>query len=60
MKQGQFYTNVVQRSDEDGCFIGSAPPLVGQCCHGATEDEVYRQLAVIVPDVIETFSATRV
>lgn len=46
---------VVEWSEEDDCFIGSAPPLVGQCCHGETEEDVYRQLAVIVPDVIETY-----
>jgi predicted HicB family RNase H-like nuclease len=45
---------VVEWSQEDACYIGSAPPLIGQCCHGDTEEEVYRQLAVIVPDVIQT------
>ena len=49
------FMKVVEWSEEDGCFIGSAPPLVGQCCHGDTEEDVYRQLAVIVPDVIETY-----
>ncbi len=47
------YVKVVEWSDEDRCFIGSAPPLVGQCCHGATEEEVMRQLPGIVADVIE-------
>jgi len=28
------YTKLVEWSDEDGCFVGSAPPLVGPCCHG--------------------------
>jgi len=49
------FMKVVEWSEEDDCFIGSAPPLVGQCCHGETEEDVYRQLAVIVPDVIETY-----
>jgi hypothetical protein len=31
------YTKLVEWSDEDGCFVGSAPPLIGQCCHGADE-----------------------
>ena len=57
MKPEQFYMKVVEWSEEDGCYIGSAPPLVGPCCHGDTEEAVYRQLAVIVPDVIETFKA---
>lgn len=46
---------VVEWSEEDGCYIGSAPPLVGSCCHGDTEEAVYQQLAAIVPDVIATF-----
>ena len=49
------FMKVVEWSEEDGCYIGSAPPLIGHCCHGKTEEEVYRQLAVIVPDVIETY-----
>lgn len=44
---------VVEWSDEDGCFIGSAPPLIGQCCHGASEEDVLRQLSVIVEEWIE-------
>jgi predicted HicB family RNase H-like nuclease len=44
---------VIEWSDEDECFVGSAPPLVGQCCHGRTEAEVARQLAVIVDDLVE-------
>ena len=49
------FMKVVEWSEEDSCFIGSAPPLIGHCCHGKTEEDVYRQLAVIVPDVIETY-----
>ena len=47
---------VVEWSEEDGCYIGSAPPLLGPCCHGDAEEAVYRQLAEIVPDVIETYN----
>jgi predicted HicB family RNase H-like nuclease len=56
MKPEQAYMKVVEWSNADGCYVGSAPPLIGQCCHGDTEEEVYRQLAVIVPDVLETYS----
>jgi len=56
MKPEQSYIKVVEWSEEDGCYIGSAPPLVGPCCHGDTEAAVYRQLAVIVEDVIETYN----
>jgi len=49
------FMKVVEWSDEDGCYIGSAPPLVGRCCHGDTEAEVYEQLGVIVEDLVETY-----
>jgi predicted RNase H-like HicB family nuclease len=52
-KQATRYIKVVEWSDEDRCFIGSAPPLVGQCCHGNTDETVMKQLKVIVEDVIE-------
>jgi hypothetical protein len=31
------YPRVIEWSEDDHCWLGSAPPLVGQCCHGATE-----------------------
>jgi predicted HicB family RNase H-like nuclease len=45
------YPRVIEWSDEDQVFIGSAPPLAGQCCHGDTEADVARQLADIVEDL---------
>src|ERR1700733_493901 len=47
------YLKIVEWSAEDGCFIGSAPPLVGQCCHGADETKVYQELCEIVDECIE-------
>jgi predicted RNase H-like HicB family nuclease len=44
------YLKVVEWSEEDGVFIGSAPPLVGQACHGETEAEVPAQLQMIVEE----------
>ncbi len=32
---------IVEWSDEDGCFVGSAPPLIGPCCHDKDEAKVY-------------------
>jgi predicted HicB family RNase H-like nuclease len=46
------YLKVVEWSEEDGCYLGSAPPLIGQSCHGATEAEVLAQLQVIVEEWI--------
>ncbi len=47
------YLKVVEWSEEDACYIGSAPPLVGQSCHGATEAEVLKQLKTIVEEWVE-------
>jgi hypothetical protein len=35
-------TKVVEWSEEDRCFVGSAPPIIGPCCHGNDETRVYR------------------
>ena len=40
------YLRVVEWSAEDRCFVGSAPPLIGRCCHGATEAGVLQALAL--------------
>lgn len=47
------YPRVIEWSAEDKCFVGSAPPLVGQCCHGNTTAEVAAQLDAIVADLVE-------
>jgi predicted HicB family RNase H-like nuclease len=47
------YLKIVEWSDEDGCFIGSAPPLIGQCCHGKDDTKVYAELCQIVEEWIE-------
>jgi predicted HicB family RNase H-like nuclease len=47
------YTKLVEWSDEDGCFVGSAPPLIGPCCHGNDEAKVYAELCQIVEEWIE-------
>jgi hypothetical protein len=41
---------VVEWSEEDKFFIGSALPLIGPCCHGDNEADVYRQLCEIVEE----------
>ena len=44
-------TRLIEWSDEDDCFVGSAVPLIGQCCHGKTPVEVAAQLEEIVADL---------
>lgn len=47
------YLRVIEWSDEDKCYVGSAPPLVGMSCHGPTTSDVAKQLDQIVLDVCE-------
>jgi predicted HicB family RNase H-like nuclease len=47
------YLKVVEWSNEDQCYIGSAPPLIGQSCHGKTESDVIKQLQAIVEEWVE-------
>ena len=47
------YSVLIERSDEDDCFIGSAYPLVGQCCHGETRAEVTARLEAIIEDLLD-------
>jgi predicted HicB family RNase H-like nuclease len=49
------YLKIVEWSQEDGCFIGSAPPLIGQCCHGQDESKVFRELCQIVDEWLAIF-----
>jgi predicted RNase H-like HicB family nuclease len=47
------YVKIVEWSDEDGVFVGQCPGVIGPCCHGADEVEVYRQLCEIVSEWLE-------
>jgi len=51
--QAAHYTKLVEWSIEDGCFVGSAPPIIGPCCHGDNEAKVYAELCRIVEEWIE-------
>ena len=54
MKESARYVKIVEWSEEDGAFVGRCPGLIGPCCHGPDEAEVYRQLCDIVQDWIDT------
>jgi predicted HicB family RNase H-like nuclease len=47
------YMKIVEWSDEDGCFVGSAPPMIGHCCHGSDEAKVYAEVCRIVEEWVE-------
>ena len=47
------YIKLVEWSAEDGAFVGRCPGIIGPCCHGADEVEVYRELREIGEEWIE-------
>ncbi len=36
------YIKIVEWSEEDGAFVGQCPGVIGPCCHGPNEAEVFR------------------
>jgi len=52
MTQSARYVKIVEWSDEDEAFVGQCPGIIGPCCHGEDEVEVYRTLCQIVEDWI--------
>lgn len=58
MKDSARYVKIVEWSEEDGCYVGSAPGLVlGGCCHGDDEKQVFAELCEIVEEWIEIIKA---
>ena len=53
MKESDHYVKIVEWSDEDGCFVGQCPGIIGPCCHGDNEIQVYAELCQIVNEWIE-------
>jgi predicted RNase H-like HicB family nuclease len=53
MKPSARYIKVVEWSDEDQCFVGQCPGVIGPCCHGDDEAQVYAELCAIVDEWIE-------
>ncbi len=47
------YVKIVEWSDEDEAFVGQCPGVIGACCHGTDEVEVYRELCAIVSEWLE-------
>jgi len=55
MKESALYAKIVEWSEEDQCFVGSAPGLVYGGCHGGDEKEVFDHLCRIVDEIIELY-----
>ena len=53
MTDASKYVKVVEWSEADGAFVGQCPGIIGPCCHGLDEVEVYRELCEIVEEWVE-------
>lgn len=52
MKDSARYAKIVEWSDEDQCYVGSAPGLIYGGCHGDDERQVFAELCEIVEEAI--------
>ncbi len=55
MKDSAKYAKIVEWSDEDQCYVGSAPGLILGGCHGNDEKQVFEELCLIVEEAIELY-----
>ena len=55
MKDSARYAKVVEWSEEDQCYVGSAPGLIYGGCHGPDEQRVFAELCQIVEEAIELY-----
>src|SRR5215469_4107006 len=55
--QAARYTKFVEWSDEDECFIGRCPEIMGGGVHGADEAKVYAELCHAVEEMIALIHA---
>ena len=53
MNESARYLKIVEWSDEDQCFVGQCPSIIGPCCHGDDEAQVYVELCRIVDEWVE-------
>ncbi len=55
MKDSARYAKIVEWSEEDQCYVGSAPGLIYAGCHGDDERAVFETLCEIVEEAIELY-----
>ncbi|MBI5463127.1 MAG: hypothetical protein HY941_13155 [Gammaproteobacteria bacterium] len=55
MKDSAKYVKIVEWSEEDQCYVGSAPGLIYAGCHGPDEQRVFEELCQIVDEAIELY-----
>lgn len=57
MSKSHRYTKIIEWSEEDQCFVGSAPGLILGGCQGDDERKVFDELCVIVEEAIGLYEA---
>ena len=55
MTESARYVKIVEWSDEDKCYVGSAPGLLYGGCHGDDERAVFNELCEIVDEAIALY-----
>ena len=53
MTKSAQYIKIVEWSEEDQTYIGYCRGVIGPCCHGDDEVEVFRNLCQIVDEWLE-------
>lgn len=55
MRESARYAKIVEWSEADQCYIGSAPGLLYGGCHGADERKVFEELCDVVDETIALY-----
>jgi hypothetical protein len=55
MKDSARYVKIIEWSEVDQCFVGSAPGLIYGGCHGSDEKQVFATLCRLVDEAIELY-----
>jgi predicted RNase H-like HicB family nuclease len=56
MKASAKSAKILEWSEEDQCYVGSAPGLILAGCHGDDEKKVFDELCQIVEEAIELYT----
>lgn len=57
MKASAQYLKIVEWSEDDQSFVGQCPGIIGPCCHGDNEVQVYHDLCQIVEEWLDILLA---
>ncbi|MBL8527055.1 MAG: hypothetical protein JNL68_19920 [Burkholderiales bacterium] len=55
MNESAKYAKIVEWSDQDQCYVGSAPGLLYGGCHGSDEKAVFEELCHVVEETIALY-----